>query len=307
MATPSADSEIPTEFTASGQTSLRDLFLEAAEITDPVAGGECDIRIWRTESGELGKRLRGHVDAVESLDYSLDGRWLASASRKGEIKVWTMNSGPSINAGLRFERVADYTLLARDGSGFVRYFCDAAGQQDELEFWTAPALDRIGRRLLPQQRDSRISQSLLLPGARALVLGYSDGTLRLVGLNPEFDVQSRRLYNGVVLSLASTPDGKTLASIGAINGLVAASLCRLPDLTPIGPSLPTLAMTIAISGDRTLALLDGHGGIEWRGPSDLKPGIRSRVYSAAEDVVGDAGARIFRGPAKLPVLPAISE
>lgn len=126
MATPSADSEIPTEFTASGQTSLRDLFLEAAEITDPVAGEECDIRIWGTESGELGKRLRGHVDAVESLDYSLDGRWLASASRKGEIKVWTMNSGPSINAGLRFERVADYTLLARDGSGFVRYFCDAA-------------------------------------------------------------------------------------------------------------------------------------------------------------------------------------
>ena len=49
------------------------------------------IYIYNTKSGELKKTLWGHVDMIESIDFSPNGRRLLTTSRDGSTKLWSLD------------------------------------------------------------------------------------------------------------------------------------------------------------------------------------------------------------------------
>ncbi len=51
------------------------------------------IRLWNTATGELLRICAGHEYPVESLEFSADGRWLASADFGGVVGLWEPHSG----------------------------------------------------------------------------------------------------------------------------------------------------------------------------------------------------------------------
>jgi WD40 repeat protein len=53
------------------------------------AGGRGEtIHIWRTEDGALEHALAGHDNDVHGIQFSPDGKWLASASEDGTAVLW---------------------------------------------------------------------------------------------------------------------------------------------------------------------------------------------------------------------------
>ncbi len=56
------------------------------------ASGDKTIKIWDIKNGKCKQTLIGHDDQVLSLNFSNDGRLLASGSNDKSIKIWNMIS-----------------------------------------------------------------------------------------------------------------------------------------------------------------------------------------------------------------------
>lgn len=53
-----------------------------------VAGTDFTIQLWDTQTHQISEILKAHTDVVTSMDWSLNGNYLASASRDRTIRVW---------------------------------------------------------------------------------------------------------------------------------------------------------------------------------------------------------------------------
>lgn len=52
------------------------------------------IRIWNIENGRLIKTIAAHKKGINAIEFSPDGKWLASVGRDNRVKLWRM---PLIN------------------------------------------------------------------------------------------------------------------------------------------------------------------------------------------------------------------
>ena len=50
-------------------------------------------RLWEMERGECIRQLKGHTQAVYSLAFSPDGKYLASGSFDKRVHIWSVKDG----------------------------------------------------------------------------------------------------------------------------------------------------------------------------------------------------------------------
>ena len=48
------------------------------------------IELWNVADGKRIAKFRGHADGITSLDFSFDGKTLASADSRGTIRLWDL-------------------------------------------------------------------------------------------------------------------------------------------------------------------------------------------------------------------------
>jgi WD40 repeat protein len=53
------------------------------------------VRLWDAKKGAYTQILQGHTANVSSVDWSRDGRWLASGSYDGSVRIWDVQEGTS--------------------------------------------------------------------------------------------------------------------------------------------------------------------------------------------------------------------
>lgn len=55
-----------------------------------------NVKIWNIETGTLVNELEGHTDTILSITYSPDGRYIASGSRDGTVRLWCALTGKEL-------------------------------------------------------------------------------------------------------------------------------------------------------------------------------------------------------------------
>jgi WD40 repeat protein len=181
------------------------------------------LTVWEVASRRLIHRLNGHTSFCIALDFSSEGKLLASGSRDGTAILWstaTWNSGHILKnpdaRTLQGQGMVEDVAFAPDGKTLAM-----ASREGNVHLWDVAA----GNRLETLRGHVNAVQALAFsPDGRTLATAGMDRTFRL------WNVQMRRelmqldpgQLNGV-LSLAFSPDGKHLLAGGFGSGLWSAA------------------------------------------------------------------------------------
>jgi Tol biopolymer transport system component len=150
------------------------------------------VEIWQVNDGTLVQTLLGHTDRVNSIAFSLDGQYLASASTDGTIRLWRTSNWTLINmlnTQSRIDSVAfspDGQLLASGGTGGTILWRIDDGTKIatfDTSLANSVAFSPDGQKLASglgfQGHTGQVNSVAFSPDGKLLASGSDDGTVRL--------------------------------------------------------------------------------------------------------------------------------
>ena len=270
----------------------------AVESTKDADSNEPRYETARIFDAETGMPIRGlkHADDVNSVAYSPDGQFLATASEDGHIAVYEVTSGRTIGTGTVNAQLggASYpaigVLFAPDGRKLFAWTRDGGSG-----IWFVAR----GRGLNPddafQITDRPTTCAAFSPDGDALATGARDGSIALRDVRSgKVTAYLQKPGAAAVTALAFSPDGRYLASASSVGtatapgrGLFAIKLwdvaarAHVADLG--GPSHRIPSIAFAPDG-KTLAAATADGTIQvWDVPSLPKAAAALDPLAAADD------------------------
>jgi WD40 repeat protein/tRNA A-37 threonylcarbamoyl transferase component Bud32 len=153
------------------------------------AGKDGAVRLWDPATGRQRRTLRGHTAEVFAIAFAPDGRTLASGGREGAVRLWDAASGDEL-ATLRGHP---------DGVGCLAFAPDGKTLATAGSYWTIGVGTPFGQFTPAGHREQ--------------------GEVKLWDTARRQELLTLPRLRGRVLSLAFSPDGKTLA-LGSSGGLV---------------------------------------------------------------------------------------
>ncbi len=166
---------------------------------DPSRSGE--LKFWNVVDGTLARDLpEAHSDTVFGLDFSADGKYLASCAADKFVKIFEVASGKFVRS---FEGHTHHVLgVWWRADGKVMASC---GADNVVKVWDV----MTGDQLRTIQGLGKEATSIQFVGSTSLALVSSgDKTVRLYNVD---NGQQQRAYGGAtdfMYAAASTPDGK---------------------------------------------------------------------------------------------------
>jgi WD40 repeat protein len=170
---------------------------------DWIAGGDSEgnVHLWRSDSGELVRRLRGHGAWINRVTFSSNRRWLASASGDGTVRLWDLRSGdPARVLSMRNEAVSDVAFSA-DSSLL-------AGAGGLVRVWEVGVFE--GRHE-PSPPSKALNEARFGPDGTHIASVGTDGSLQIWEASGHLQ-SSWPGHASVVQAACISPDGRLLAS-----------------------------------------------------------------------------------------------
>jgi len=151
--------------------------------------------------------LKGHKDDVESLAWSPDGKWLATASDDGTTKIWDAETGKDLQTVMvTVSHSVQVMSVAWSPDG--RRF--ATGSSDKMvKIWDRES----GTNLLTLKGHRDVVDSVAWsPDGKRLATGSFDKTARIWDAESGKELLTMKGFRGSVNSIAWSPDGTRFAT-----------------------------------------------------------------------------------------------
>ncbi len=177
-----------------------------------LASGSADntIILWDIEAHQpIGQPLTGHTNIVTSVAFGPDGKALASGGADNTIILWDVNTHPPIGQTLiGHTSIVTSVAFSPDGKTL------ASGSYDNtIILWDVATRQPIGQPLIGHTSILPSSVAFNLDG-KMLASGSYDKTIILWDVETHQPIgQPLTGHTDSVISVAFSPDGKTLASI----------------------------------------------------------------------------------------------
>lgn len=187
------------------------LALEAMQHSSPPRAEAVDAMHRALPAVRLIRTLSGHTDRVYAVSISPTGKWVASASRDGSVKVWNASDGALLQ---------DF-LINRDpnpdsyGATSVAFSPDgkwlaAADGQGEIILWNTATWQEETRRM--NAHAGVIWSVAFSPDSRLLASGGEDNLAKTWNLPALSEAQTFSGHRKLLESVIFSPDGARLAS-----------------------------------------------------------------------------------------------
>jgi WD40 repeat protein len=176
--------------------------------------GDTGIRLWDAATGKMIRRVGRTTDWVWTVQFSPDGKHIASAGRRnGTVHVWDAEKGQLVRALNGQKGGISRVLYSRDGKRLIA----AGGSFDpSIYVWDIEREKPIHR--LEGHRDY-IDSIALSSDEKLLASASRDGTLRLWNLATGKETKQFGDVGGSTSTLAMSPDGRTLAASSSQTGV----------------------------------------------------------------------------------------
>ena len=210
------------------------------------------VDLYDPQTWQIVRRLDGHKSAVTAIDFTRDGKKLATAGLDGSIRVWDMESGRSTTLLISIPRIHQLIwgpegrrlacnrgedLCMLDTQNAKKLFCHQLGAHSLVALAYSPDGRHLARSTYMDevfrihQYDAHTGEEIrVLEGhsldvvslvfskdGNSLVSGSNDQTIRIWDCETGKDL--RTLKGSSALALAISPDGRLLAS-GSSEGAV---------------------------------------------------------------------------------------
>jgi len=133
---------------------------------------EFSVKLWDVLTGQELFTLQGHRDAIHSLAFSPDGKWLASASMDTTVKIWDVQTGQLLRTLQTKAELFDVTF-SPDSS-----LVAAALNNNTVELWGV-ASGRLARTL---NHGGEVVSVAFSPDGALLASGAYDSKVYLWGV-----------------------------------------------------------------------------------------------------------------------------
>jgi len=246
-------------------------------------GAEGDVRTWDLAALDPARTIRIAECAV---DWSSDGRWIASTGNDGKVMLWNAESGAAVR---ELESIGDQILSAafRPDASLLA----APGAGGSVQLWHVPSGEPAATL---DDGGGRAGYVVWSPDGKRLAAGHPDGGVRL------WDVDARKLVRRLdghpagQVALAFHPDEQLLVSASGrdVRRWDAASGAALGQLPPAASAVHYLAWSP--DGSRLAAGLANNTLEVWHAASGE---VLLRVpYTAGVFCVAWNGADLFALP-----------
>ena len=152
--------------------------------------------------------LKGHVDEVQSVAFSPDGKVLASSIRSGTVKLWDTETGTNIAT---LEGAGGPVVFSPDGRMLA-----SRGNVQEIKLWDLETRTDI---MTLRGKAGAVFDLTFSPDGTTLVSGNGFGTIKFWDIATGQNIATLKGHTDIVFSVDFSPDGTILAS-GSQDGTV---------------------------------------------------------------------------------------
>ncbi|MCI0641914.1 MAG: protein kinase [Gemmataceae bacterium] len=178
---------------------------------EPTKPGE--IKLWDPATGTLLATLKGHSNSINALAFSLDGKFLASASSDKTVRVWDGESGKELATLAGHTSFVAAVSFAPDSQRLV-----SVGGDGTLRLWDIRPVE-LGQEVVAKvwKLSVRALNAVAYsPKRDQIAAAGADGVVRILNLRTGKEERELKGHQGEVLAVTFDASGELLASGGGI-------------------------------------------------------------------------------------------